>query len=90
LSKLGIEREKKSDETTIPYSPDAHRALIAICCARSSCPINSVIDEDYQREVQMLRLGTKLPLPQTVQCDLIHIYTHMSIFVINYFMVCFI
>ena len=90
LKKLGVVCEKKHDETTIPYSPEAHRALIAVRCAKSSCPINSVLDEDYQREVQMLRPGTKLPSPHTVQRDLINIYTHMSIFVLNYFLVHFI
>lgn len=87
LKKLGFEHEKKRDETTIPYSPEAHRALIALCCAKSSCPINSVLDDDYQREVQMLRPGTKLPSANTVQRDLINIYTHMSIYVMNYFLV---
>jgi hypothetical protein len=42
------------------------------------------------REVEMLRPGTKMPHVTTVQQDLIHIYEHASIWVMNYFLVCFI
>ena len=71
----------------VPYSEDAHCALIALQCAKSSHPINSVLDEDYLREVQMLHPGTKVPGPMTVQRDLSNIYEQMSIHVRNYFMV---
>jgi hypothetical protein len=38
----------------------------------------------------MLRPGTKLPHPTTIQRDLIHIYEHASTWVMNYFLVLFI
>ena len=50
----------------IPYSEAAHRALIALRCAKNQRPFNSVLDEDYQAEVNILWPGTKLPHPQTV------------------------
>ena len=49
-----------------PYSAAAHHTLIAMHCAKNHWPFNSVLDEDYQAEVQMLRPGTILPSPQTV------------------------
>jgi len=57
----------KPAAAAIPYSQAAHRALIALRCAKNTRPINSVLDEDYQREVEMLRPGTKLPHPMTTQ-----------------------
>jgi hypothetical protein len=38
-----------------PYSAAAHRTLIAMWCAKNHGPFNSVLDEDYQAEVEMLR-----------------------------------
>ena len=73
----------------VPYTPKTHQALIALCCAKHSCPINSILDDDYHTEVEMLCPGTVLPHPTTIQCDLIDIYIHMSTFVMNYFMVIF-
>jgi hypothetical protein len=69
------------------YSPAAHRTLIAMRCAKNHRPFNSVLDEDYQAEVEMLRPGTILPSPQTVSHDIKAIYTEMSKNVRNYFMV---
>jgi len=73
--------------TSIPYTPETHRALIALRCAKHSRPINSILDDDYRTEVEMLRPGTALPHPTTIQRDLISIYIHMSTFILNYFMV---
>jgi hypothetical protein len=70
-----------------PYSPAAHRALIAMRCAKNHRPFNSVLDEDYQAEVEMLRPGTVLPSPQTVSRDIKAMYAEMSKNVRNYFMV---
>ncbi|KAF8960345.1 hypothetical protein BDZ97DRAFT_1604568, partial [Flammula alnicola] len=71
----------------ISYSEAAHCALIALRCAKNARPINSVLDEDYKLEVEMLRPGTKLPSPMTVQRDLLYIYEQASIAVKNYFLV---
>ncbi|KIM37134.1 hypothetical protein M413DRAFT_423594, partial [Hebeloma cylindrosporum] len=90
LRKQGIERQKNTSADAIPYSESGHRVLIAMRCAKQSRPINSVLDEDYLREVEMLRPGTKVPHPTTVQRDLIHIYEHASTWVMNYFLVYFI
>ena len=69
------------------YSPETHRALIALRYAKHSRPINSILDDDYRTEVEILCPGTTLPHSTTVQRDLINIYIHMSTFVMNYFMV---
>ncbi|KAF8966834.1 hypothetical protein BDZ97DRAFT_1657229 [Flammula alnicola] len=54
-------------------------------CTKNACPINSVLDKDYKLEVEMLRPGTKLLSPMTVQWDLFYIYEQASIAVKNYF-----
>jgi hypothetical protein len=72
-----------------PYSPAAHRTLIAMRCAKNHRPFNSVSDEDYQAEVEMLRPGTVLPAPSTVSRDIKAIYLSMSIMVRTYFAVCY-
>jgi hypothetical protein len=81
-----------TDTTTVkstgqPYSAAAHCTLIAMWCAKNHCPFNSVLDEDYQAEVEMLCPGTILPGPQIVSHDIKSIYTKMSKNVQNYFMV---
>ena len=88
LKKQGLDSRPKS-ESAIPYSEANHCALIALRCAKSAHPINMVMDEDYLAEVEMLHPGTVAPSPNTVQPDLIHIYSMVSIFVMNYFMVHF-
>ncbi|KIJ93287.1 hypothetical protein K443DRAFT_63876, partial [Laccaria amethystina LaAM-08-1] len=84
LKKQGLDSCPKS-ESTIPYSEANHCTLIALRCAKSACPINMVINEDYLAEVEMLRPETLVPSPNTVQRDLMHIYTMASVFVVNYF-----
>ncbi|KIJ90057.1 hypothetical protein K443DRAFT_49779, partial [Laccaria amethystina LaAM-08-1] len=84
LKKQGLDSCPKS-ESTIPYSEANYRTLIAHHCAKSACPINMVMDEDYLAEVEMLRPGTLVPSSNTVQRDLMHIYTMASVFVMNYF-----
>ena len=37
-----------------PYTHAGHHTLIALQCAKNHRPFNSVLDEDYQAEVQML------------------------------------
>ena len=71
-----------------PYSEAAHRALIGLRCAKSHRPFNSVLDDDYQTEVQMLRPGTKIPHPMTVSRDVNAMYFEMSKHVRNYFQAC--
>jgi hypothetical protein len=77
----------KSKAAVIPYSKAAHRTLIALRCAKNHRPFNSVLDEDYQAEVDMLRPGTRLPHPITVSRDINLIYLEMSKHVRQYFSV---
>jgi hypothetical protein len=78
------------DRSTAPaYSVAAHRALIALRCAKNHRPFNSILDEDYQMEVQMLRPGTILPHPITVSRDIRTIYVEMAKKVRDYFKVDF-
>ena len=44
----------KPKSPAISYSEAGHRALIALRCAKNARPINSVLDEDYRLEVEML------------------------------------
>ena len=60
-----------------PYSTAALHTLIAMHCTKNHRPFNSVLDVDYQDEVQMLCPGTILPSPQTVSCDIKAIYYEM-------------
>ena len=87
MRKQGIELQKNTSADAIPYSESGHNVLIAMRCAKQSRSTNSVLDEDYRWEVEMLRPGTKVPYPTTVQRDLIHIYEHASTWVVNYFLV---
>ena len=52
------------------YSVAAHRTLIALRCAKNHRPFNSISDDDYRTEVQMLRPGMVLPHPSTVGRDI--------------------
>ena len=61
------------------YTPETHHALIALHSAKHSHPINSILDDDYHIEVEMLCPGTVLPHPTTVQCDLIDTYIHSHV-----------
>ena len=60
------------ESTGQPYLPVAHCTLIAMQCAKNHCPFISVLDEDYQAEVEMLCPGTILPGPQT------HVISNLS------------
>jgi hypothetical protein len=73
----------------IPYTAAAHHALIALRCAKNHRPFNSVLDEDYQAEVNMLHPGTKLLHPTTVSRDIHAIYLDMSQHIRNYFQASF-
>ncbi|KAF8234230.1 hypothetical protein L208DRAFT_1262874 [Tricholoma matsutake] len=86
---LGVVSGDAPQRTGAPYSPAGHHTMIAMRCAKNHHPFNSVLDEDYQAEVEMLQPGTILPSPQTVSCDIKAIYAEMSKNVCNYFMVCF-
>ena len=81
--KRGIEHPKPSSNVP-PFTNERFRASIALRCAKSARPINMVLDEDYRDEVEMLRPGTRVPHPTTVQQDLINIYTHMAMHVVNF------
>jgi len=71
-----------------PYTPAGHCTLIALRCAKNHCPFNSVLDDDYQAEVEMLQPGMIIPSPQMVSCDIKAMYAEMSKHVQNYFMAC--
>ncbi|RXW13602.1 hypothetical protein EST38_g12250, partial [Candolleomyces aberdarensis] len=71
--------------STIPYSPENHRTLIALRCAANMRPYNSVQDPLYAAEVEMLRPGTKIPDPTTVSRDVQLLYQEISKCVCQYF-----
>ena len=73
--------------TIILYSPANHRALLALCCARSNRPFNIVTDPDYQNKIMMLYPNTIIPNPSMVSRDLKMIYLEMSKHVWRYFKV---
>lgn len=75
------------DQSVSTYTPARHRAMIAMRCAASHRPFNSVTDPFYLEEVQMLRPGTKVPSPMTVSRDVQRIYAESSIRVKEYFQV---
>ncbi|KAJ3490892.1 hypothetical protein NLJ89_g11393 [Agrocybe chaxingu] len=81
--KQGVVQMKKTS-TIIPYTYERYRALVALQCACSARPINSVQDPDYRDEVEMLRPGTIAPSPSTVQHDLISIHTHLFLHVCDF------
>ncbi|KAF8151170.1 hypothetical protein K438DRAFT_1512742, partial [Mycena galopus ATCC 62051] len=69
------------------YTPARHRALIALRCASSHRPFNSVRDEFYLEEVELLRPGTHVPSPITVSRDVQTLYKEGSRRVKEYFKV---
>ena len=76
---VGTVTDTTTVESTVqPYSAAAHCILIAMWCAKNCCHFNSVLDKNYQAEVEMLCPGTILPGPQTVSCDIKSIYAKMS------------
>jgi len=90
LDAQGLTRGSRKVVTdAIPYSPAAHRALIALRCAKNSRPFNTVTDEEYQLEVSLLRPNTTIPSPITVSRDINTIYLQMSRHVQQYFKVSF-
>jgi hypothetical protein len=71
----------------LPYSKAAHRAIIALRCAKSQRPANMVKDKFYEMEVQMLRPGTEIPHPSTISRDIKDLYKDLAVDVRNYFLV---
>lgn len=71
----------------IPYSEANHRALLAIRHAKYNRPINMVADEEYIKEVNMLRPGTIPPSTSTLGRDMHRLYEGLSVHVKNYFLV---
>jgi hypothetical protein len=74
--------------TMSTYTPSRHRALIAMRCAASNRPFQSVRDPHYLEEVEMLRPGTVVPSPMTVSRDVNAIFREGSAHVKDYFEVC--
>ncbi|EGN92942.1 hypothetical protein SERLA73DRAFT_28424, partial [Serpula lacrymans var. lacrymans S7.3] len=56
----------------------AYCAIIAMWCAVSRRPFNSVMDPHYLAEVELLRPGTILPSPCIVSHDIQAIYAIIS------------
>ncbi|KAJ7723015.1 hypothetical protein DFH07DRAFT_722484, partial [Mycena maculata] len=48
------------------YTPAHHHALIALHCASSHRPFNTIRDPFYLEEIKLLRPGTSVPSPATV------------------------
>ncbi|KAG0695807.1 hypothetical protein DFH29DRAFT_813803 [Suillus ampliporus] len=69
------------------YMVEAHRALIALCCAVNKRPFHSVADPLYLEEVKLLRPDVKVPSPHTVSCNINTIYSEASKNVKFYFSV---
>jgi len=69
------------------YTPEAHRALIAMRCAVNKRPFNSVADPLYIEEVKLLRPDVIVPSPRTVSRDINEIYREGSKNVKEYFSV---
>ncbi|KAF8606681.1 hypothetical protein BDV93DRAFT_437436 [Ceratobasidium sp. AG-I] len=67
------------------YSAAKHKAIIALRCAQNKRPFNSIADELYKQEVELLHLGTSIPTPQTVSHDIYTIYAGAADGVKNYF-----
>ena len=69
------------------YSVAKHCTLIAIQCAQYKRSFNSVADDLYRQEVELLRPGTSLPLPKTVSRDVQVIYASAATGVKEYLQV---
>ncbi|KAG1761696.1 hypothetical protein EDD22DRAFT_779430 [Suillus occidentalis] len=69
------------------YTPEAHRALIAMRCAVNKRPFRSVADPLYIEEVRLLRPDVIVPSPRTVSRDINEIYLQGSKNVKEYFSV---
>ncbi|KAF9521711.1 hypothetical protein CPB83DRAFT_747544, partial [Crepidotus variabilis] len=71
----------------LEYSTANHCTLIAMRCAKIARPINTILDDEYQAEVEMLHPGITVPHPSTVAGDLVNLYTDLSLTVFSYFSV---
>ncbi|KAF8835609.1 hypothetical protein BDN67DRAFT_912737 [Paxillus ammoniavirescens] len=78
---------KKGSEFSLPYSVAAHRAIIALRCAKNQHPFNMVKDKYYLMEVEMLQPGTVVPHPTTVSLDIKDLYKALAVDVREYFIV---
>lgn len=81
-------REATSIDSPPVYSESRHRALIALRCASSKRSFHSLLDPLYHAEVELLRPGTRLPVPQTSKRDLLVLYHGFQPLLTAYFLVC--
>jgi hypothetical protein len=86
---INSEKNPTSGTSLLMYTPARHRAMIAIRCAVSRRPFNTVSDPFYLQEIELLRPGTQVPTPSTVSRDIQNIYQAGSDVVKEYFSVCF-
>ncbi|KAJ6619854.1 hypothetical protein B0H10DRAFT_1792703 [Mycena sp. CBHHK59/15] len=73
--------------SVLRYTLARHRAIIALQCASSHRPFNSVADPYYLEEVELLHPGTKVPAPITVSRDVQTLYRKGAKKVKEYFKV---
>lgn len=67
------------------YDRHVHRALIAMRCARYHRPFDMVNDEEYRKEVELLRPGTVLPSASNLSRDTQHLHQELSFSLKDYF-----
>lgn len=81
----------EDDKGVLSYSKENFRALQVIRTAKYPRPFNAVKDEEYRREVQMLRPGAEqdIPHPSTLSRDLNFVYLQLSYTVMAFFAVCY-
>ncbi|KAG9083718.1 hypothetical protein FS749_005814 [Ceratobasidium sp. UAMH 11750] len=85
-TRWGVTQTSTSKSKFFPsYSEARHRVLIALRCAQNKRTFNSVADNLYQQEAELLRPGTVLPSPMTVSRDMQTIYTNSADGVKEYF-----
>ncbi|KAG1815862.1 hypothetical protein EV424DRAFT_1325158 [Suillus variegatus] len=83
-----VHAQQTIENSVSSYTQAAHHALIALRCAVSKRPFNSVTDPHYLAEVQLLWPGIIIPNPCTVACDVSVIYLEGLKHVKVYFSVC--
>lgn len=92
ISAAGMSKgaQQTLEKSVSQYTKARHRTLIALRCAIDKRPYDSISDELYIEEVDLLRPGTKLPSPSTVSRDVQALYSEGGKRVKEYFAVrCF-
>ncbi|KAJ3573237.1 hypothetical protein NP233_g2572 [Leucocoprinus birnbaumii] len=77
---------RSSNVVKITYSEAAHRAIIALHCARNQRPFNIVNDPMYKAEVDLLRPGTSVLTPEMLSRDTLLLHQELSRSVRDHFL----